>query len=200
MQKDKILEDISRFERKRILQVALQLGVGILSATLLFFPVMALLEYFLYLSPGLKLGFLLTYSVTMMAALWYWVARPWWNLQNTKSIDQYSVLSQTVSGRVKNLDDKLINYLQLLGLSLKGGSGSLVSYSLTQKQDVISRFNIPSQISVSIPKSVWTKLSPLALTGLVLVFAFYDFVKRNNLTAHYCKFDSGPLVGLVVRV
>ena len=30
--------------------------------------------------------------------------------------------------------------------------------------------------------------------------AFYNFVKRNNLTAHYCKFDSGPLVGLVVRV
>lgn len=30
--------------------------------------------------------------------------------------------------------------------------------------------------------------------------AFYNFAKRNNLTAHYCKFDSGPLVGFVLRV
>jgi len=30
--------------------------------------------------------------------------------------------------------------------------------------------------------------------------AFYNFAKRNNLTAHYCKFDSGPLVGFVVKV
>jgi len=180
MEKNKILTDINRFEQKRILQVALQLGAGILSATILFFPILALLEYFLYLSPGLKLGFLLGYSGLMIVALWYWVARPWWNLQNTRSIDQYQTLSQTVSGRVKNLDDKLLNYLQLLSLSLKGGSSSLVSYSLSQKQDVISRFNIPGQISVNIPRSVLTKFIPLAATGLILVLVFFDFIKEGS--------------------
>lgn len=180
MNKNRVIEDIDRFEKKRIARIALQLGVGLLAATLLFFPVMALLEYWFYLTPTIKMLVLLGYVGLLVGSLGWYVVRPWWNLKNTSSLEQYEQLSRTVSAQVTTLDDRLINYLQMLGISLKSSENALVSYSLAQKQEVISRLNIPGQISVSIPRGLLKRLIPIGLIGVALVIGYFDFVKEGS--------------------
>ena len=180
MLKNKVLEDISSFERKRINQSLLRLGAGLVAATLLFFPVMSLLEYWFYLTPLVKSSILFGYSGVVLASLGWYVARPWWNLQKTQSLDQYETLSRTISSSVLSLDDKLINYLQMLGLSLKSKDSSLITYSLGQKQALLTSLNIPGQISVNIPVGLLKRIIPIALLGLLLFIGYFDFIKEGS--------------------
>lgn len=171
---------MNRFEQKRILRVLYQLLAGLAAGTLLFFPLFSLLEYFLYLSPAVKETILIGYSGTIAFLLGYFIVRPWWQLRNTKSLPQFETLSRRISGQVLSVDDKLINYLQLLALSLRGENNRLISLSLGQKQEVIQRLDIPGKIQVSIPASVWKKVLPLAAIGLLVFIGFFDFVKEGS--------------------
>ncbi len=180
MEKDKIIEDISRFEQKRILKTGLQLGLGIAAASVLFFPVMALLEYFFYLSPAFKISFLGGYTVLVLGILYSRILKPWWELRQTNSLEAYEKLSSHVSSSISGIDDKLINYLQLLGLSLKDNHNSLISYSLGQKRAIISGFRIPERISLQIPAGWWKTTLPIGISGLLLVLFFFDFVREGS--------------------
>jgi hypothetical protein len=180
VEKDKIIEDISRFEQKRILKMGIQFLLGILAASLLFFPVMGLLEYFFYLSPAFKISFLGLYLVSVFSLLFVKIIKPWWDLHQTKSLEGFEKLSSQVSSRVSGLDDKLINYLQLLSISLKDNRNSLVSYSLGQKRDLLSGLNIPEKINLNIPVGLLKRIIPVALAGLLLVLFFFDFVKEGS--------------------
>ena len=180
MQKDKIIEDISRFEQKRILKTGLQLGLGILAASALFFPVMALLEYFFFLSPAFKISFLGGYIILIATLLFQRIIKPWWQLQQTSNLEGYQKLSTRISSRISGLDDKLVNYLQLLGLSLKDNRSSLIAYSLGQKREFITSLNIPGKISLQVPSGQWKKILPIGISGLLLVLFFFDFVKEGS--------------------
>jgi hypothetical protein len=180
MEKDRILEDISRFESRRILKTAFQLLAGIGAASVLFLPSMALLEYFFFLSPALKISLLGIYVLGVGAVLFSWVLLPWWKLRQTQSLEGFEKISSQIPRQVAGLDDKLINYLQLLGLSLKGNGNSLISYSLGQKREIISRFNIPEKINLNVPVGLLKKVVPIGISGLLLVLFFFDFVKEGT--------------------
>lgn len=180
MQKNRVIEDLDRFERRRIMRTAIQLGAGLLAATLMFFPAMALLEYWFYLSPPTKTLILAGYSLAVLASLGWYVIRPWWKLRNTSSLDQYEELSRSVSNQIAGLDDRLINYLQMLGLSFKSADNALISYSLAQKQEIITRINIPGRISIEIPATLLKRLIPMSLVGIALVIGYFDFIKEGS--------------------
>ena len=167
------------FEKRRIGRLALQLGVGLVAATVLFFPLMALAEYWLYLTPAVKSAFAIGYILLIFSLLGYFVVRPWWHLQQTRSLEQYEHLSREVSSQLTSLDDKLINYIQMLGLSTKSNN-TLISYSLGQKQEIISQVNMPGQVAVNIPTSLLRKLLIPVIVGLLLFLGFFDFVKEGS--------------------
>lgn len=176
---NKIIQDLVHFEKRRITRLGLHLAVAVLAATLVFFPIMALLEYWFFLSPMVKMITLIGYLATVGIGLIKWVILPWWNLQKTQSLDQFEGLSRQVSAQVSQVDDKLTNYIQLLILSMKS-SNSLVGYSLNQKQDFISRINIPQQIAINIPTRLMQRFGILALLGLTIFIGFFDWVKEGS--------------------
>lgn len=176
---NKVIHDLVRFEQRRIGRLALQLGVGIGAASLLFFPILALIEYGFYLTPTVKMMVFFTYSGLVGFGLIKWIILPWWRLTQTQSLDQYEQLSRKVSARVVQVDDKLTNYIQLLMMSMKSDN-SLIAYSLNQKQEIISRLNIPGQISINIPKGLLRQMGIAALLGLALFIGFFDRVKEGS--------------------
>lgn len=178
-QGNRVIKDLIQFEQRRIWRLTLHLGAGLLAASLLFVPVISLIEYWFYLSPAVKAFILITYSTVVIAGLAKWVVLPWWHLRQTRSLDQFELLSRSVSTQVTQVDDKLTNYIQLLMLSLKSNN-SLIAYSLNQKQDFITRLNIPNQISISIPTKLIQRLALLSVIGLALFIAFYDNVKEGS--------------------
>lgn len=180
MLKDRIIEDINRFEQRRITRVGLQLLVGLLAATLLFFPMMALAEYFFYLSPVVKTVALFGYIAVVIATLAYFVVYPWWKLKKTHEIGEYEVLSKKISGEISGVDDSLINYLQLLALSLRESGNTLVNYSLRQKQQTIAQLNLPGRITIQIPARQWYRFIPLGLAGLILLALFFENIREGS--------------------
>jgi hypothetical protein len=177
--KNKVIQDLIQFEKRRIGRLSLHLIVGLLAATLVFFPIMALVEYWFYLSPTLKSIVLISYFGLVLAGLIKWVIIPWWKLNQTQSLEQFEGLSRQVSARVSQVDDKLTNYIQLLILSMKGNN-SLVGYSLSQKQEFISQINIPKQISISIPTRLLQRLGLFSLLGIGISIGFFDRVKEGS--------------------
>ena len=179
MKKDRVLDDISRFEGRRLVRMLLLVFTGITAGTLLAFPLLALAEYFFYLPPASKSLILLIWAALISGLLLQLVIRPWWRLKNTRSLSQFENLSREISGRVSLVDDALVNYLQMLALSLKG-ENRLVSLSLSQKQTRIEALNLPSRIRISIPANSWKYLLPPALAGLLLLLFFYEPVREGS--------------------
>ncbi len=180
MKENRVLEDINLFEKKRIARLLIQILVTILAGTILAFPVFALAEYFFYLSPFAKSLILILWIGLVLGLMLRFVILPWWKLRNTQSIEQFEVLSKKISASVSSVDDKLINYLQLLSLSLRSGENVLVGLSLGQKQNQIQALNLPSRIQISIPSSLWKKILPPAAIGVLLLFLFFDSVKEGS--------------------
>ena len=54
MNQDRVLQDINRFESKRLARLFLQISTGLLAGTLLAFPILSLAEFLFYLSPLAK--------------------------------------------------------------------------------------------------------------------------------------------------
>lgn len=177
--KNKVIKDLIRFEQRRIGRLALQLIVGLLAATLLFFPIMALVEYAFFLTAGAKIVVVGGYGLLVIGSMIRWIFLPWWHLQQTRSLAQFEQLSRKVSTQVNEVDDKLTNYIQLLKLSMQSNN-ALLSYSLDQKQAFIGKINLPGQISVSIPGRLLKQLMILAFLGVALFIGFYDRVKEGS--------------------
>ncbi len=180
MNQDRVLQDINRFESKRLRRLLLQISAGVLAGTLLAFPVLSLAEYLFYLSPLSKTLIMVVWSGLVLGVLTKWLILPWWRLKNTQSLEQFEVLSREISTRVASVDDSLVNYLQMLALGLKSGENRLISLSLQQKQNRIQALNLPSRIEISIPASLWKKILPPALIGLLLLLFFFDSVKEGS--------------------
>jgi hypothetical protein len=109
-----------------------------------------------------------------------YIILPWWRLKNTQSLEQFESLSREISARVSSVDDALVNYLQMLALSLKSGENRLISLSLSQKQNRIQALNLPASINISIPASLWKKILPPAVIGILLLGFFFDSVKEGS--------------------
>lgn len=180
MLENKVLNDINRFEQRRILKVLFQTLVGIGAATLLFFPLFALAEYFLYLAPSVKWILVGGYFAGVFLLIGYFIVLPWWKLRNTRSLQDFEQLSRRISGQVLSVDDKLINYLQLLALSLSQQGNRLIALSLGQKQEVIQQLDLPGKMEVRIPPYFWKRALPVALLGFLLLAGFFDRVKEGS--------------------
>lgn len=179
MTRDRVLDDINRFENKRLRKMLLQVLVVLLAGTLLAFPLLSLTEYFFYLSAPSKMLLLACWFLLVGSVVTRFVLIPWWRLRNTRSLEQFEKLSREISSRVSILDDSLINYLQMLALSLKG-ENRLISLSLSQKQGQISALNLPSRIDVRIPPNLWKFILPPAVLGILLLLLFFDPVKEGS--------------------
>jgi hypothetical protein len=179
MEKDRVLEDIQHFERRRLSRMLLQASAGLLAGTLLGFPLLSLAEYFFYLPATSKILFLSAWATLVLVVLCRLVILPWWRLKNTRSLPQFELLSREISARVSSVDDALVNYLQMLALSLRS-ENRLISLSLSQKQNRIAALNLPSRMEIAIPRGLWKYLIPPALGGILLLLFFYEPVKEGS--------------------
>lgn len=179
MNKDRVLADINRFEQRRLRRMLLLVFAGVLAGTLLAFPLLSLAEYFFYLPSASKLILLGAWAASVATLIILLVIRPWWRLKNTQSLEQFELLSREISSRISSVDDALVNYLQMLSLSLKG-ENRLISLSLNQKQNHIQALDLPSRMEVKIPAGLWKYLLPPAVAGILLLLFFYGPVKEGS--------------------
>ena len=180
MEKDRVLEDIQHFERRRLSRMLLQVIAGLLAGTLLSFPLLSLAEYFFYLAATSKIILLSLWAAMVLVVLIRLVILPWWRLKNTRSLPQFELLSREISTRVSSVDDALVNYLQMLALSLKS-ENRLVGLSLSQKQSRITALDLPSRIEITIPRGLlWKFFLPPTLAGILLLLFFYEPVKEGS--------------------
>ncbi len=157
-------------------QTLLVIGAG----SILFLPLFALLEYFLYLSPAIKTSIAGAYVLSVFSLITYYILIPWWHLRNTRELSHFEALSRKISAQIQSVDDKLVNYLQLLKLSASASDNLLIRLSLGQKQEVIRNLNLPGKVDVRISATVWRKALPVALAGVLLFLGFFDFVKEGS--------------------
>lgn len=176
-----VIDEMNRFEKKRILKVCLESGSVLAVSTLLAFPLLALAEYYFYLSPQVKTGALLLYAGVSVSVMARFVLLPWWQLRNTREIPQFEKLSRRISARFREVDDKLLNYLQLLSMSMGVQSGNrLVELSLAQREGVIRNLRLPERIRLRLSPSWWRWLLPAGLAGLAIWVGFFDFVRQGS--------------------
>ncbi|RYD51018.1 MAG: DUF4175 family protein [Sphingobacteriales bacterium] len=163
-----LISRLDHFIRKYYVNQLLRGGLVLLASLLTILLLVGVGEYFLYLSPAVKIPLLVVVGLFALTALIFWVAVPlvkMAHLGKTLSREDAAI----IAGRhFPDVDDKMLNVLQLQSGAVSGSDSDLLLASIEQKASQLSVIPIARAIDLGKNKKYLPWLLPVL--GILLLF------------------------------
>lgn len=128
-------------------------------------------EYYLYLSPAVKITIVSLFVVAGLSALVVWIAIPLLKMARLGKVISHEQAAAIVGRHFPEISDRLLNILQLRRQADSVASSELIEAGINQKISQISVVPITRAVDLSKNKKYIPYLLPLVLVGIFIVFA-----------------------------
>ena len=164
-----LIKRIDQFIRKFYLNKLLQGVLFWIALVVSAFLLLTLTEFRAYLSPNLKISFLIAFGAILVGSGIYWIGRPLLSYLKLGSRISHQHAASIIGEHFKDVKDKLLNVLQLRQQAGDAYSKDLIDASINQKSSEIKLVPFVKAIDLTLNR----KYLKYALPPLLLLLAIF---------------------------
>ncbi len=177
---DLLITKLDQFIRKYYINKLIRGSLYTLGLVLALFLLFNILEYNFYFSTGIRKLFFVSFLITSIGALAYWIIAPltkYFSLGNTISHEQ---AANIIGDHFGGVEDKLLNVLQLKKQADSASNKTLVEASINQKTEAITPVPFRTAIDLSKNRKYLKYALPPMLLLLAIIFGAPSIIKDGT--------------------
>jgi len=175
------VDKLNRYIKKFYLYQLIRGGMLFILLLIIYFSSIALLEYFSYFNPNIKLGIAISSMVLTVVIGILFVIRPLIKLMGLGRILTFYDVSALLNKRYPEIKDRLINVLELSARSDTHYSAELINASINQKIEELKIFSFSDAIRIKDLKPVFFLFAGILLFFSLSFFSFPDIFRDSSI-------------------